>query len=92
MGSNPISSAKKSHPVGVALFGGKAGFEEGGIANADANNMPVACYLARGKIPRNMDASHRDVDMVRVCKMTSNISVGLLGDQYSSFPCNLLSI
>ena len=65
---------------------------QGAIGIADANNMPVACYLARGKIRRNMDASHRDVDMVRVCKMTSNVSVGLLGCQYSSFPCNLLSI
>ena len=39
------------------FFVGKAGFEEGGIGIADVNNMPVACYLARGKIPRSIDAS-----------------------------------
>ena len=55
----------------MALFGGKAGFEEGGIGIADANNMPVACYLARGKIPRNMDASHRDVDPVCIGKINT---------------------
>ena len=38
------------------------GFEEAGLCVAEVKNMPVACFLGRGKIHAHLAASVRDVD------------------------------
>ena len=38
------------------------GFEEAGLCVAEVKNMPVACFLGRGKIHVHPAASYKDVD------------------------------
>jgi hypothetical protein len=38
------------------------GFEEGDLSEAEVKNMPVACFLARGKIHGCPDAADKAVD------------------------------
>ena len=38
------------------------GFEEAGLCEAEVKNMPVACFLGRGKIHVHPAASCKDVD------------------------------
>jgi len=40
----------------------RVGFEEAGPCAAGVKNMPVACFLGRGRIHAHLDASCRDVD------------------------------
>ena len=52
-GSNPSFSAiKKPQPFGWGSFfmaEKENGFEEAGLCKAEVKNMPVACFLGRGK-------------------------------------------
>ena len=43
-------------------FGGAAGFEEADLCAAGVKNMPVACFLGRGRIHVHPDAPSGGVD------------------------------
>ena len=48
---------KYGHPNGVSIFLlSQQGFEEAGPCAAGVKNMPVACFLGRGRIHRLMNA------------------------------------
>ena len=50
-------------PSGGISFGGEfKGFEEAGPTAGGVKNMPVACFLDRGRIHVHSAASRRDVD------------------------------
>ena len=48
--------------MGGLLFGFELGFEEAGPTAGGVKNMPVACFLDRGRIHVHSAASRRDVD------------------------------
>ena len=58
VGSNPTVSAKRNAAFGrLFLLAETVGFEEAGPCTAGVKNMPVACFLGRGRIHVHPDAS-----------------------------------
>ena len=54
------------HPIrGAEYFNIEVGFKEGGLAVGKAKNMPVACFLGRGRIHRPLGAPGRGVNSGR---------------------------
>ena len=53
---------RTGHPKGVLFFSvADMGFEESGAPEGWAKKCPVDSFLARGRIPVQLTASHRDV-------------------------------
>ena len=61
--SSPIRRTKKRViRTDGPLFGTSERTRKGGGRAADAKNMPVACFLARGRVPEFLGAPRRGVD------------------------------
>ena len=67
--SNGIYSVQQTqkrnrpHCGRFSFLASDSGFEEAGPCIAGVKNMPVACFLGRGRIHSPMDASILDVDI-----------------------------
>ena len=62
-GSSPHARTKKRViRTDGPLFGTSERTRKGGGRAADAKNMPVACFLARGRVPGFLGAPRRGVD------------------------------
>ena len=56
-----LFSQKSRHPNGCLLFCRRKGLEEGGHAEGGAKNMPVTCFLVRGRVHGSPTAAGRAV-------------------------------
>ena len=52
---------KEKTPFWVSFSFSRNGLEEGGLAEGKAKNMPVTCFLARGRVHGSMTAAGRAV-------------------------------